>query len=126
MSKDLREEARISALKLTRLALRLQNEPMTPREEKMFNAGWEAALTFKMPAEEPQPVAGWRERCVVERCSTGGFDVVSPCGRCWLGCFGDAWMRYGPHMGRGVVGSFVTEKEARAALAACPTPPPGA
>jgi hypothetical protein len=87
------------------------------------NARLRAELAALTP---PQPVADWRERCVVEKCEDGLFDVVSPCGRFWLSCLGDEWMAFDHFTMRGCFGSFENGPDhARQALAACPTPPPG-
>jgi hypothetical protein len=86
------------------------------------NARLRAELAALTP---PQPVADWRERCVVERASLGWWNVLSPCRRWRLD--GGAWATfYAEETGQEVVfGLYHTEQNARAALAACPTPPPG-
>ena len=70
----------------------------------------------------PQPAADWRAACKIQMCDDGDWDVVSPCGKFWLA--DGSWGVYDKYLGPGEVGSFGCEISARAALAACSTPPP--
>jgi hypothetical protein len=111
-----------------------------------FYRGWRAAceamaakaqangeVEFVSPTEaaldresHPQPAPDWRAACVVEKCEDGDWDVVSPCGKFWMSRTG--WHRFDVRgKQRLMAGYFLGgETSARAALAACPTPPPDA
>jgi hypothetical protein len=111
-----------------------------------FYRGWRAAceamaakaqangeVEFVSPTEaaldresHPQPAPDWRAACVVEKCEDGDWDVVSPSGEFWLYEVRPCWMGFDDSVKRSKIGSFGCEISARAALAACPTPPPDA
>jgi hypothetical protein len=75
------------------------------------------------PAPSPQPATDWRAACVVRQCDDGGWDVESPTTGYFIAA--DRWYSYDAFdQGPGEVGIFQTDAEARAALAACTTPPP--
>jgi hypothetical protein len=107
------------------------NEPATA---DAFNAGWRAACeamhakcgvwikAIEARADAPQPAPDWRAACAVEKCEDGRWDVADPSGQRWLDLIG--WHLYGGRVQRRAFGSFESEASARAALAACTTPPP--
>jgi hypothetical protein len=91
-----------------------------------FNAGWRAACEAMHKKAQAKPAPDWRAACVVEKCEDGDWDVVSPCGKFWMSRTG--WHRFDVRgKQRLMAGYFLGgETSARAALAACPTPPPDA
>jgi hypothetical protein len=89
-----------------------------------FSVGWRAACEAMQAKAHPQPAPDWRAACKIQMCDDGDWDVVSPCGKFWLA--DGSWGVYDKYLGPGEVGSFGCEISARAALSACPTPPPDA
>jgi hypothetical protein len=83
-----------------------------------FNDGWRAACEAMAKA---QPAPDWRAACVVAR-REYGWDAVSQSGQWWTD--GTDWFI---ESSNGTArGFFAWEHQARAALSACPTPPPDA
>ena len=97
------------------------NEPATA---DAFNAGWRAACETMQARAQAEPAADWRAACVVEQCTDGEWDVISPTGAYWLDSTG--WYPYDSVIYTRSVGVYRNSPIARAALSACPTPPPDA
>jgi hypothetical protein len=119
----------VANLDATLAELRAQHaQDQADREHYMGKLGEALAENARLRAELatltlPQPVADWRERCEVQLARDGLWDIHSPCGMFWLA---GEWYRYEPGTyPRGYHGVYDDEASARAALAACPTPPPG-
>ena len=104
------------------LASKLGYNGVHPQFADGLVVGWRAACEAMHKKALPQPAADWRAACVVEKAKDGLWDVHSASGKFWLA---DAWYQYesGTYP-RGYHGVFDDEESARAALAACPTPPP--
>jgi hypothetical protein len=91
-----------------------------------FYRGWRAACEAMNAKAHPQPAPDWRAACVVEKATNGRWDAHSPSRRWWWDESG--WVAYlaeseeWEHSN----GRYGSETSARAALAACPTPPPDA
>lgn len=96
----------------------LQSEVDTLRDE---NARLRAELAALTP---PQPVADWRERCVVEKAEDGLWDIHNATRTHFM--ISNHWYSYENFKyPLGAKGIFNTKADATEALAACPTPPPG-
>jgi hypothetical protein len=89
-----------------------------------WDAGWRAACEAMHKKAQAKAAPDWRAACVVEKCEDGDWDVVSPSGEFWLYEVRPCWMGFDDSVKRSKIGSFGCEISARAALAACPTPPP--
>jgi hypothetical protein len=94
-----------------------------------FRAGWRAACEAWQARAQAKAAADWRAACVVDYSDAGDglWDVHSPTGLYFIGTCRDRWFSYDEENEQCLeTGTFESEADARAALAACPTPPPDA
>jgi hypothetical protein len=101
------------------LASKLGYNGVHPQFADGLVAGWRAACEAWHARAQAKAAPDWRAACVVAK-REYGWDAVSQSGQWWTD--GTDWFR---ESSNGTArGFFAWEHQARAALAACPTPPP--